>query len=245
MKTILKSIPLGILCASLPTMAQQEGDPFASPPKTEGTIEVLATQWEVTCEIFSLPLSQAARLKRARWDEAKSYQEIVKWVKGGKATQEEFLIVRTLNGTSASAEEITERIYPTEFEPPELPSEIGNLPQDLEKAKNMVTPATPSAFDTKNEGSTLEVEVTRPHQGIPEVKLSLSLIKLLGRQKWGQGVAEVEMPRFASQNIRTSFKASPGQPTLVGTIPPPEALQPKEAEKQVWLAFVTVSEAKD
>ena len=242
MKTILKSIYLGILCATFPAMAQQEDDTFAGNPDTKGTI---VTQWEVTCEVFSLPLSQAARLKRSRWDEAKSYQEIVKWVKEGKATQEEFLVVRTLDGTNGLAEEITERIYPTEFEPPELPTQIGNLPEDLENAKNMVTPATPSSFDTKNEGSTLEVEITLQNQGIPEVRLYLSLIKLLGRQKWGQGVAETEMARFANQRINAVFKASPGQPVLVGTISPPAALQPKDSEKQAWLAFVTVSEAKD
>lgn len=244
MKPVMKSIFLLTLWSICAAAAQDAAAIVVGDSKKED-LEQTAYQWEVTCEVFSLPLSEAAKLKRARLSEAEVYSKLVEKTQSGNAKQEEFLIVRTLSGSSASAQEITERIHPTDFSPPEFPSKIGNLPEDLEKAKSMVTPATPSAFDTTDEGSTLEIEVERFFRDLAEIKLDLTLTKLTGRQKWGQGVAEVETPRYVNQTIRTRLKAPLGQATLAGTLSPPKALQPEKGGKQTWLAFITVREAKD
>lgn len=136
-------------------------------------------------------------------------------------------------------------IYATEYEPPELPNEIGNLSEDIEKAKALITPATPSAFDTKYVGSSLEMELAKGEQGELKILMTLYLGNYLGRQVWGQGLAEAEMPRFAVQKLRTGLKVKPDVATLVGSISPPEALQPEKGEREVWLAFVTVSKSKE
>jgi hypothetical protein len=135
-------------------------------------------------------------------------------------------------------------IYATEYEPPELPNEIGNLSEDLEKAKALITPATPSAFDTRNVGSTLEVELEED-DGEMEIRMVMTLGTYLGRQVWGQGLAEAEMPRFTVQKLKTFLKVKPDSATLMGSISPPEALQPKDGERRVWLAFVTVSKSQE
>ena len=201
--------------------------------------------WDVTCEVFSLPLSEAAKLKRARKTDTQDYAELVERVEAGKVVQEEFLMLRTVEGANTTQEEISEMIYATEYEPPELPNEIGNLPEDLEKAKMLVTPATPTSFDTKKVGSTMEVGLTVAEGDVIELRSSVTLVGYLGKQVWGQGLAEAEMPRFSVQSVITSLKLKPDSATLMGSISPPEALQPPEGERRVWLAYVTVSKSKD
>ena len=201
--------------------------------------------WDVTCEVFSLPLSQAAKLKRARKTDAQDYAELIRRVESGKVTQEEFLMLRSVEGANTTLEEISEMIYATEFEPPELPNEIGNLSEDIEKAKMLVTPATPTSFDTKKVGSTIEVELNVDEEGTVHMRSSLSLVRYLGKQVWGQGLAEAESPRFSVQRVMTFLKLKPDSATLMGSISPPEALQPKGGEKRVWLAYMTVSKSKD
>lgn len=241
-----KYLYMGILLMAGPGFSQ-EADPFAG--KAAGKAAVVdfevSPSWDVTCEVFSLPLSEAAKLKRLRKSDAEDYAELVKRVDTGKAKQEEFLMLRATEGIGVTVEEISEMIYATEYEPPELPNEIGNLSEDIEKAKMLVTPATPSAFDTKNVGSTLEVELQVDDEGKMEVRLMMTLVSFLGRSVWGQGFAEAEMPRFAVQSVKTGLEVTLDSASLIGSISPPEALQPKEGEREVWLAFVTVSKSKE
>ena len=71
--------------------------------------------WDVTCEVFSLPLSEAAKLKRLRKSDAEDYAELVKRVEAGTVKMEEFLMLRAVEGVGVSVEEISEVIYATEY----------------------------------------------------------------------------------------------------------------------------------
>ncbi|MFM2177777.1 MAG: hypothetical protein RL015_1875 [Verrucomicrobiota bacterium] len=76
--------------------------------------------------------------------------------------------VITRSGNKASVEIIRELIYPTEFDPPQIPTNIGGnivlfdadtgelLPQEIPPIP--VTPTTPTAFETRRVGTILEVE---------------------------------------------------------------------------------------
>lgn len=72
--------------------------------------------------------------------------------------------VTARSGQKATIEVIREFIYPTEYEPPELPNSVGStssLIGDLGSQQSFpVTPATPTAFETRNTGVTLEIEPT-------------------------------------------------------------------------------------
>ena len=201
--------------------------------------------WDVTCEVFSLSLPEAARLKRLRQTDEKDYAELVRRVESGQAKLEEFKMMRAVEGEATKSEEISEMTYATEFTPPELPNEIGKLSEEIEKAKMLISPASPTAFDTRNVGSTMEVKLHHEAGDSIELESTLSLVSYVGRQVWGQGMAEVEMPRFAVQRVKTALKLKPDSATLMGSISPPEALQPKDGERQVWLAFVAVSKSKE
>src|SRR5690606_34434298 len=79
--------------------------------------------------------------------------------------------VTARSGQKATIEVIREFIYPTEYEPPELPTSVGSstvgglgigggLTGAGSTSSFPVTPATPTAFETKNTGVTLEIEPT-------------------------------------------------------------------------------------
>ncbi|MBC7978953.1 MAG: tetratricopeptide repeat protein [Armatimonadetes bacterium] len=70
--------------------------------------------------------------------------------------------VTTRSGQAASIEIIREFIYPTEYEPPELPNSVGSTTSSGGAlggggSSFPVTPATPTAFEKKDVGVTLEV----------------------------------------------------------------------------------------
>ncbi len=72
--------------------------------------------------------------------------------------------VTTKSGVKASIEVTREMLYPTEFDPPQLPptpttvliDQFGNIV--LQDSPRVVTPTTPTAFDTRKTGVILEVE---------------------------------------------------------------------------------------
>ena len=79
--------------------------------------------------------------------------------------------VTTKSGLPARIEVIREFIYPTEYDPPELPNSVGSNNNQQQQQPGIggslspatvttfpVTPATPAAFETRNVGVTLDVE---------------------------------------------------------------------------------------
>jgi general secretion pathway protein D len=72
----------------------------------------------------------------------------------------------TKSGQPASVEIVREMIYPTEFDPPQIPTNVGSnvtfvgtgTPPPLTIPPIPVTPTTPTAFDTRRVGMVLNVE---------------------------------------------------------------------------------------
>jgi len=85
-------------------------------------------------------------------------------LKGTDLLADQHVVVRP--GQVARIEQVREFIYPTEYDPPEIPNDFGRL-----QVGNVIiigpppltfpaTPATPTAFETRNLGQTIEVEPT-------------------------------------------------------------------------------------
>ena len=71
--------------------------------------------------------------------------------------------VMARSGQRAKVEVIREFIYPTEYDPPEIPNQIGGTVGGIGAGGGVgggfpVTPANPTAFETRNTGVTLEVD---------------------------------------------------------------------------------------
>ncbi len=75
-------------------------------------------------------------------------------LKGADFLADSYVTVRP--GSVATMEQVREFIYPTEYDPPEIPNTFG----DSGDGNFPVTPATPTAFETRKLGKSIEVEPT-------------------------------------------------------------------------------------
>ncbi len=142
------------------------------------------------------------------------------------------------SGQKATIEVIREFIYPTEYEPPELPQGGGggnNGGVGGQAAALIATPATPTAFETKNLGVTLEIEPTIGENDfvidlrfLPEIVEFEGFINYgspilsPGRDIFGNAVSSVitenriEMPVFSKRSVNTSLTIYDGYTVAVG-----------------------------
>ena len=82
--------------------------------------------------------------------------------------------VTTKSGQRAVIEIVREFRYPTQFNPPQIPQTVGATTGEAGGATSVpVTPTTPTAFETRNTGVTLEVE---PVVGPDGVTIDLNLV---------------------------------------------------------------------
>ncbi|MEA3209975.1 MAG: ral secretion pathway protein [Chthoniobacter sp.] len=153
--------------------------------------------------------------------------------------------VTTKPGQRAVIEIIREFRYPTEFDPPQIPQNFGgqgtnggggagvtiNLPQSFP-----VTPTTPTAFETRNTGVTLEVE---PNVGPDGYTIDLNLVPQVvefeGFINYGSPISSssiniltgqpltliltpnvINQPIFSTRKITTSVSVFDGQTVVLG-----------------------------
>lgn len=149
------------------------------------------------------------------------------------------------SGQKATIEVIREFIYPTEYEPPELPQSVGatggggiiggggggfgggtSFP---------VTPATPTAFETKNTGVTLEIEPTiGENDFVIDLRFLPEIVEFEGFINYGSPIQSpgqdilgvptnatitenrIEMPVFSKRSVNTSLTIYDGYTVAVG-----------------------------
>ncbi len=144
----------------------------------------------------------------------------------------------TRSGQSASVKMVREFIYPTEYEPPELPTNTGGGINSIfgggGGGNNPVTPATPTAFKTRDVGITLEVlPVADPNKQFVNVTLNPSFVEFDGFVNYGspinstqQGLLgpetialtpnQILMPIFSKQSFTTSVDIADGANLVIG-----------------------------
>ena len=196
--------------------------------------------WEVMWEVFSVPFADAAKLRRDQKKPEKMYEELVKRSEKGNAVLEEFVLLVGRMGIKGDAESIEEMIYATEYEPPEIPNIVKKVPQNPEVAGMLMTPAMPTAFDTKKLGSNLKIEFERKDApDVIEVTVNFKKAELLDYTNWGQGKAESKMPEFSVQGFDKTVFLKSGKPVMMGTMSPPKERPGKVGKRRVWFAFAT------
>jgi len=149
--------------------------------------------------------------------------------------------VIAIPGQVATIEIIREFIYPTEYEPPELPNQVGSTIGGTGVvgggggAGFPVTPATPSAFDTKNTGVTLEVEAQIDgNDSLIELRFTPTIVEFEGFVNYGSPITapatdalgnpvqivitenRIEMPVFSVRKVKTGLTIYDGYTVAVG-----------------------------
>ena len=135
----------------------------------------------------------------------------------------------TRSGQASNIAIVREFIYPTEYEPPELPTQVGS------GGGTPVTPATPTAFEKKDVGITLEVlPVVGPERRFIDISINPSFIEFDGYVNYGSpintavdgllgagGTVELTknsilMPIFSTQKTSTQLTVADGSTVAFG-----------------------------
>ena len=151
--------------------------------------------------------------------------------------------VTARSGQKATIEIIREFIYPTEYEPPELPNSVGGgqngggqgIGLSTQPASFPVTPATPTAFETRNTGVTLEIEPTiGDNDFVIDLRFVPEIVEFEGFINYGSPIQSpatdflgnpttvtitenrIEMPVFSSRRVNTSLTIYDGYTVAVG-----------------------------
>ncbi len=145
------------------------------------------------------------------------------------------------SGEKALIEIIREFIYPTEYEPPELPNSIGGgistggLGLSSGGGSFPVTPATPTSFETRNTGVTLEIEPTiGGNDFVIDLRFAPDIVEFEGFVNYGSPIQSpatdflgnpvtviitenrIEMPVFSSRRVTTALTIYDGYTVAVG-----------------------------
>ena len=140
--------------------------------------------------------------------------------------------VTARSGQKATIEIIREFIYPTEYEPPE-PGQGGN--GENSGGSTVVTPATATAFETRNTGVTLEIEPTiGENDFMIDLRFVPEIVEFEGFINYGSPIYSVginalglansvlltenriEMPVFSTRRVNTSLTIYDGYTVAVG-----------------------------
>jgi general secretion pathway protein D len=149
------------------------------------------------------------------------------------------------HGQKATIEIIREFIYPTEYEPPQLPNSVGvglgnggggNLVGGGGGGGGFpVTPATPTAWETRNTGVTLEIEPNiTDNNYIIDLRFVPEIVEFEGFINYGSPIQSpstdlfgnvvtstitenrIEMPVFSTRRVNTSLSIYDGYTVAVG-----------------------------
>ncbi len=151
--------------------------------------------------------------------------------------------VTAKSGQKATIEIIREFIYPTEYEPPELPQQVGQTGGggglQIGGSSNgggfPVTPATPTAFEMRKTGVTLEIEPTiGENDFVIDLRFAPEIVEFEGFINYGSPIQSpstdalgnpvvsvitenrIEMPVFSARRVNTSLTIYDGYTVAVG-----------------------------
>jgi general secretion pathway protein D len=133
--------------------------------------------------------------------------------------------VTTRSGQSASINISQEFIYPTEYDPPEVPSSVGG------DAVSPVTPASPTAFNTRDVGVQLEVlPVADANRQFIDITLNPTITDFDGFVNYGSPILApssegtslvltentILMPVFSVKRVNTNLTVADGSTMVIG-----------------------------
>ncbi|MEM9281480.1 MAG: hypothetical protein AAGA96_06625 [Verrucomicrobiota bacterium] len=164
-------------------------------------------------------------------------KEVQGWVKAGRGKVVATAAIHARSGQRAKTEAIHEWVYPTEYDPPQISAEGG----DAAEGKN-VTPASPTAFETRNVGVTLEVDpVIGADMQVIDLNLAPEIVMADENSTHGSSLggveSTVEMPRFMTSKITTQVSVRPGDYSFLGTSRLGKTQLP-DSEDPILLLFV-------
>lgn len=232
-KPLLRGAASICLWLSLITVARAEADKPEKDPfkdKSDASMKQIRVQVEFI-EVSHEQLTDLMFGPKPPASDGELRQQVAQLVKDSKATVVETLLCTARSGEKATSESVEEFIYPTEYEPAELPDNI-HVKDEKEarkadgKRRDLATGPTPTAFETRNVGSTLEFEATLGDD-LRTVALRFvpEIVYHVGNQVWAEwkgehGSSPVQMPTFYTLRINTEAILTDGHLMLAAALSP-------------------------
>lgn len=253
-KSLIRIFTVACFTAGIVSHAQDEKK--TSESRVEPQIGILV-------EYYELDHRTANKLMReysAKAADAQGLRDaLCEMVEKGDSALIETAWLRARSGQRAKTESIRETIYPTEYDPPQIPNTVGVVAfpkkkkagekpseqQDLPPVAIasspadtpiLMTSATPTAFETRNVGATVEVDPVLSKDGeIVTVSIAPEMVTFEGMTffirpeskniPWGAD--HISMPLFYSMQTALQLKAQPGNYNLLGMFTPPNKPEKK------------------
>lgn len=168
---------------------------------------------------------------RATADATPLRTTLAEMVEDGRAEVVETMMVTGIGGNRATCESIREHIYPTEYEPP-VPCGGSWRPSPRESWKMAASgllriPTAPTAFETRNEGSTLEMAAHVGGDGETiDLRLAPEMVVLTGHAVYADFIAagghrhQDRWPIFATHRVNNSLTCRSGRYALATVLTP-------------------------
>lgn len=154
-------------------------------------------------------------------------KQVAQLIKDGKATIMETMLCVARGGQKATSESIEEFIYPTEYEPASIAAEApAKEKEPAATSHDSAVGPTPTAFSTRNLGSTLEIEANLSEDGrIIDLRLAPEIVYHVGNEIWAEwkgehGNSPIQMPTFYTLRFNTAVTLAAGQPMMVAALSP-------------------------
>lgn len=175
-------------------------------------------------------------------------------VKKGDAAVLETMICTARSGEKALSESISEYIYPTAYERSQTPNSVsitvngaattaedGGAPGSLELAK-LIAPPTPTSFETRNCGSTLEIEPTiGGNDMIIDLRFAPDCVWHTGDTYYMEekdrlgNVTKIQMPVIYSARTTTALTLKDGQYQMPCVLTPKDAKGTADPSRKIML----------
>ncbi len=202
------------------TEAADAFDPDINAPKqVQVQVEFVEMSHESLTKLLFLAKPTSA-------DATKLREQVQELVAKGEAKVLETQIIVAKSGQKATTDAIHEFIYPTEYEPPCIPPTEETTAPTVPNASPLF-PGAPTAFETRNVGSSLEIEPTIGlNNKLIDLHFAPKLVWHTGNTVWHEGkdasgnLFKTAMPDFYILRPKTSLTCISGQYTLAGAASP-------------------------
>ena len=202
---------------NVPTPEPEKADGLEAPPKTKTNLSITVEMIEFDRELVPALFPSASDPK----SHAPPYQNLAEQVRHGEAKRLASTLIRTRSGERAKGGAGSEYIYGTENDSSQVPGNLTSPPADRSQ---ITAPVSPTAFDSRKLGLSVETEPWVVGNG-SQILLDITIehISLDREQVYGQDEGEVKQPIFSSTKITTGVVVQTATHQLLAITTPREA----------------------
>lgn len=214
----------------------EQSDLFDADAGAQKQVQVQVEYLEMSHEALTKLLFSA---KPTSSDATKLREQVQDMVGRNEAKVLETQIIVSRSGQKSTCESIHEFIYPTEYEQPALPCDVAGSKED---DSPISIPPIPTAFETRNLGSTLEIEPTiGDNDPLIDLRFVPEMVWHTGNSVWTEGKDElgnpykVQMPNMYTLRLNTSIMCISGKYTLAGVVSPKDDKGDTDTSRKVMI----------